>query len=193
MRQIQDSNRAHRASRHGQTSSFSLLLLLVCPLLHPLNAPLVWAEDAPSTSADEQASAAQDAGSTEEGNSEAGAEDTKKKKAKLSAGIFYGWITDINLVQSTVTVKPIDQRIQRRHFYVDSKTRYRVDGKRKVFEDIYVGDKVAVRFFAEDRLSLAEEIFVVFGEFNPDDYKPKVRRGAGHGKSAAGAGGGGHH
>lgn len=105
-----------------------------------------------------------------------------------SAGTYYGHIVDIEPDGVSITVKPIDPKLPRQRFYLDKQTKFRVDGKVSKFQNIFRNDKVAVRFFAEEKVALADEVFVVFGEFKPEDYKPKrrvMKRPAGQPKAPA--------
>ena len=95
------------------------------------------------------------------------------------SGIFYGFVRYMDREQLVVT--PIDKKLSPRRFYLDAQTGYLVKGKKKSWENVYLGDKVAVSYFALGRTAIADQVFVVFGEFKPDDYvaKPKA---AGKGK-----------
>jgi hypothetical protein len=76
------------------------------------------------------------------------------------------------------------------------------EGKGKAIRktDLVDGDKIAIRYFARNELSLADEVFVVVGQFHPEVYQR--RRGkrtkasggsaSASGNKAAGGGGGGH-
>jgi len=91
------------------------------------------------------------------------------------SGIFMGYLVDVRPDYSSVTVKPIDKAERRRRFYLDKKTTVSVDGKRSKKEEIYYGDKVAVRYFGKGGNLVADAIFVEFGEFEPKNYIKKKK------------------
>ena len=93
-------------------------------------------------------------------------------KSQGYAGIYYGNIINLDDKSLSITVKGIEPSKGRELFYLDKKTRVQVGKKKSKFESLYFGDKVAVRFFGEGRVSLADAIFVVFGPFQPKDYQP---------------------
>lgn len=95
------------------------------------------------------------------------------------SGFFYGHIVDIDERWYSITVKPIDPKFRRKRFYLDKQTKYFNDTKKTNFSDVYLGDKVAVRFLAEGYIALAEAVYVVPGEFMDESYyvESKGRRG----------------
>lgn len=100
-------------------------------------------------------------------------------------GLFYGSLYFIHPEKISIVVKPRpDNQLNRlpntvHRFYLDKYTRYFVDSERASAEDLVPGDKVAVRYWAEGRLAVADKVYVVFGEFDPRDYRRKIRRGRG--------------
>ena len=108
-------------------------------------------------------------------------------KRPATRGLFYGhvWFIDDNLV--SFTVKPTDHALPRRRFYLDSKTTVKM-GKKNVGRDgLYLGDKVAVRYFSNQGIFVADAVFIVEGEFVPADYlpkKPKPKKSEGSAEAA---------
>ncbi len=53
-----------------------------------------------------------------------------------------------------------------------------VEGKanKRGVEDLVEGQKVAIRYFSRTKTAIADEVFVVIGEFKPEVYEK--RRGA---------------
>ena len=109
----------------------------------------------------------------------------EKKKPFYHQGLFYGSLYYVHPEHVSIVVKPEpDQRYNRlpnepRRFYLDKLTKYFVDGQKAKKEDILSGDKVAVRYWAEDRLGIVEAIYVVYGEYDPRLYRRRVRKGSG--------------
>lgn len=99
---------------------------------------------------------------------------------KYSAGVFFGHIITIDSDQRFVFVRPTNRSYARKHFYLDSKTLYTFmeEGKsrKKRLKDLVEGQKVAVRYFSRKNTAIADEVFVVIGEFKPEVYEK--RRGA---------------
>lgn len=58
---------------------------------------------------------------------------------------------------------------------MDKATEVYVEKKRKKRNALYLGDKVAVRYFAKGKTVVADAIYVVFGEFVPKDYLKKKK------------------
>jgi hypothetical protein len=108
-------------------------------------------------------------------------EQPKTEETQYNAGLFFGHVLAIDPAGRSVFVKPIERHYSRKDFYLDNKTRYTsfVDGKRKKrkLQDLLEGQKVAIRYFANEHLAVADEIFFVTGEFEPAAYeKQKVRK-----------------
>lgn len=99
-----------------------------------------------------------------------------------ATGLYFGYIVDLQPDGISLTVMPIDRKLPRQRFYLDNQTLFRVDGKRATFHDLYRNDKVAIRFFAEGRVAVADEVFVVFGEFKNEDYVSARKKKKGKGK-----------
>ena len=82
-----------------------------------------------------------------------------------TSGIFEGYVIYLAPDLTYLSAISRDEKRSRREFYLDKKTVYRVDGLRKTSKDIYLRDKVVIRYFGEDRVAVADEIFVIFGAF----------------------------
>lgn len=88
-------------------------------------------------------------------------------------GIYYGYLTDVRPDFSSISAKAIEKGIKRRRFYLDKSTKIYIDGKRKTHSELYFSDKVAIRYFGKGDLLVADAVYVVFGEFEPQDYIAK--------------------
>jgi hypothetical protein len=84
------------------------------------------------------------------------------------AGVSYGWILELS--RDSLLIKPLDRTLSTRRFFVDSATEYYVNSRQKSYADLYFGDKVAVSFFGDGKVFVADRVFVVFGEFDPQGY-----------------------
>lgn len=109
--------------------------------------------------------------SEEEAVPESTAKPPIPKKPSYS-GIYYGNIINLDDKSLSITVQGVEPSKGRELFYLDKRTRIQVGKKKAKFDSLYFGDKVAVRFFGEGQVSLADAIFVVFGPFKPKDYQP---------------------
>jgi hypothetical protein len=92
-----------------------------------------------------------------------------------SSGIFYGHISFLDPQQQAIVVTPIDKSLPRYQFHLDRKTVFRIEKKKVPYSKLALGNKVAVRYFAENRRAIADEVFVVAGEFVPKDYLKKIK------------------
>ena len=100
---------------------------------------------------------------------------TKEEQKDSYSGILYGYIQDVRPDFSAITVKPIEKGERRHRIYVDKSTSVFVDKKRKKKTSLYLGDKVAVRYFGQGMTIIADAVYVVFGEFVPNDYIERKR------------------
>ena len=91
------------------------------------------------------------------------------------AGILYGYIHDVRPDFSAITVKPIEKGDRRHRVNLDQSTQIFVNKKRRTKNSLYLGDKVAIRYFGRGTTILADAVYVVFGEFVPKDYVVKKR------------------
>ena len=114
-----------------------------------------------------------------------GSESPTDARPDYSAGLYFGHVLAI-VPGKTVFVKPTDRSSSRRIFYLDSKSKITkfVEGKRKRAEDyeLHEGRKIAVRYFADKTIAVADEVFLVDGEFKPAMYsqaRPKRKKGEG--------------
>jgi hypothetical protein len=98
---------------------------------------------------------------------------TKAEPKNSYSGILYGYIQDVRPDFSAITVKPIEKGEKRHRIYIDRSTAVFVDKKRKKQSSLYLGDKVAVRYFGQGMTIIADAIYVVFGEFVAKDYIEK--------------------
>lgn len=105
-----------------------------------------------------------------------GGKKISKEKPRTTAGIYFGNISYFSAPRLVLTVDPIDVRLPRKTFFLDEQTKYKLDDKRAKLEDLRPGDKVAVRYFAEENLAVADEIFIVMGEFEPSKYRSKEKK-----------------
>jgi len=114
-------------------------------------------------------------------NSETAAEESsaanssKLTTAETTGGVFYGNLIFIHPQKFSLIVRPISGD-NKKMFFVDRSSKFTVDGKRRDIDWIERGDKVAVRYFAEGNIAVVEELFVVFGEFIPEDYIVKKKK-----------------
>ena len=115
------------------------------------------------------------------------APETKESKAKEPpyGGIFYGQISSVDPEGSSIFVVPLDKHYSRKIFYIDKFTDYFIDGEPDELESLHINQRVAVRFFGEQAVRVAEAVYVVSGEFNPEDYRP-VKKKKAAGKKEAG-------
>lgn len=109
-------------------------------------------------------------------DSEAGGNKVSKGKLRTTAGIYFGNISYLSVSRLVLTVDPIDVRLPRKTFFLDEQTKYKLEFKRAKINDLRPGDKVAVRYFAEENLAVAEEVFIVLGEFEPAKYRSKEKK-----------------
>ncbi|MCC6221569.1 MAG: hypothetical protein IT291_10055 [Deltaproteobacteria bacterium] len=104
----------------------------------------------------------------------------KEKSAKVDAkqystDLFYGKLTFIHPENISIIVEPIDGTPKRRIIYLDEKTMY-MDGKKTVtLSFLQIGQRIAVRSVSENGFHLADRVFIVQGEFKPDEFL-KIRR-----------------
>jgi len=101
-------------------------------------------------------------------------ETKKENKSNIEVGIFYGTLASTDQASRFIFVEPIDSRLPRTIFYVDVLTSYVVGGYRAKLSELKLDDKLAVRYLRYGDLKVAEEVFVVEGEFDEDYYR---RRG----------------
>jgi len=99
----------------------------------------------------------------------------KKEQSIGYSGTVYGFIHNVQPDFSVITVKPIDNTDRRHKIYLDKSTSVFVDKKRKSRSNLYLGDKVAVRYFGRGTTIVADAVYVVFGEFVAKDYIVKKR------------------
>lgn len=100
-----------------------------------------------------------------------------KKRPTATIAVFYGKLAMKDSRSRFIYVEPIDPSFARTIFYVDAMTSYVKDDYAVKFEELQDDDKVAVRYIAYGDLNLAEEVFVVDGEFKEVEYlRRNVRR-----------------
>lgn len=112
--------------------------------------------------------------------SEKSGEGTKLGKAEAKpkdqgpiGGIFYGEIASVDISRNSIFVLPLDKHhYPRKIFYIDKYTDYFVDGEPGELDSLRIKQRVAIRYFGEPALRMADAVYVVSGEFVPDDYKP---------------------
>jgi hypothetical protein len=111
------------------------------------------------------------------------AEDTKEqpKEPVQISGVYYGYIQEINPQRHFLFISPIDPALPRKMFFFDAKTIVTEDKIDKEFSVLKQGHKVAVLYFGQDDLFVAEQVFIVTGEFEPKEYR-RVRRKKGKSK-----------
>lgn len=97
------------------------------------------------------------------------------KKPTYNAGVFFGHILYVDPHERFIFARPTDPKYSRQSFYLDAATLFTrmEEGKAKAISkaDLVDGDKVAIRYFARNELSLADEVFVVVGQFQPEVYQ----------------------
>lgn len=104
------------------------------------------------------------------------------KSWRYSAGIFMGHLLHIDPQGQSIFVKPIKQDKPRRTFYLSDKTIFtEIESgdkrKKRRLENFIEGQKVAVRYISEGQTFVADEVFLVKGEFQPKEYE-KIRKKA---------------
>ena len=99
----------------------------------------------------------------------------KKEQSIGYSGTVYGFIHNVQPDFSVITLKPIDNTDRRHKIYLDKSTSVFIDKKRKSRLSLYLGDKVAVRYFGRGTTIVADAVYVVFGEFVAKDYIVKKR------------------
>ena len=104
-------------------------------------------------------------------------EKPKKEEVKPIArqGVLMGHLTLIHPEKTSIVVRREDTRV-RLTFLLDRRTKYRLKRRRKRVDILDVGQKVAVRYFGENHFLIAEEVYVVEGEFQPADYTGKKKK-----------------
>lgn len=98
------------------------------------------------------------------------------KRKVYTSGIFLGTIAFVDPDGLAIAVLPIEQELDKRLFHVDSRTHYMRDQRRTNYSALKVGDKVAVRYIAEDEFTLAEAVFIVLGEFDHSQYLRRIKK-----------------
>ena len=101
---------------------------------------------------------------------------SKLTTAETTGGVFYGNLIFIHPQKFSLIVRPLGGDNKKKMFFVDRSSKFTVDGMRRDIDWIERGDKVAVRYFAEGNIAVVEELFVVFGEFIPEDYIVKKKK-----------------
>ncbi len=97
-------------------------------------------------------------------------------KGRPTAGIFYGKVAYIDTEKRFIFVKPLDSQLSRKTFYIDPNTGIIKDGYTVTFDELPIDQKIALRYFGRELLWVADEIFVVNGEFEPSRYGKMKRR-----------------
>lgn len=102
---------------------------------------------------------------------EAKNQETKvKKRPSATIAVFYGKLAIKDSRSRFIYVEPIDPSFARTIFYVDTMTSYVKDDYAAKLDELKEDDSVAVRYIAYGDLNLAEEVFVVEGEFKESEY-----------------------
>lgn len=124
---------------------------------------------------------------TEEPGAETGAED----EPIFTEGVFFGTVKAVHEDGISIEVKAFKEVIGNKVFYLDKRTRYYVDSKRRRLDAVLPGHKVAINYIARDRFALAKIVYVEFGEFKrPEEYKRTPRRKRSRRTKSSGGGGG---
>lgn len=122
---------------------------------------------------------AQEEGITEGFGSEKKEPEPLNRTLTNSSGLYFGHVLFIQ-PKRYIFVRPTDSEYARKTFYLDSRSRYSkfVDGlrKRARSEELVEGQKVAVRYFSGESFAVADEVFLVNGEFEPSKYGKSKRR-----------------
>ena len=100
-------------------------------------------------------------------------QDKSKNQPVVSTGIYYGFVEEIDAKKRAIFVRPAQRGFSRKLFYYDADTNVFLGERLSKVTKIEPSHKVAVKYFASDAIAIADEIFVVFGEFNPRLYKKK--------------------
>ena len=118
----------------------------------------------------------------------------------FSGGLFFGHILFVDPEKKYVFIKPSDRHYPRKLFYLDRRTKVYLtgEGKRRkaTVEELREGSKTALRYFSRDTLAVADDIYLVSGDFEPRLYqkqlavKKKTEGEAGGEKKKAEAAGG---
>ena len=105
------------------------------------------------------------------------AKSSKRKRRRvpvMTQGIYLGYLIYFDPSARYMFMLPEDKYVPRQSFFYDKKTRFsRFERKRRRRAKpsrIVEGQKLAVRYFSMDGVAVAEEVFIVDGEFNPYQY-----------------------
>lgn len=172
-------------SRLAISKNFSAALVFLSAVA--FSAATVCAQETPA-SEDSAAAAVTGAGDASL-ELEVPVEPTAARSGPLNeSGVFFGHIIYLDPEDRFIFAKPTDPKYPRSNFYLDPSTKISLDDgqqfKNAAPEDLVEGKKIAVRFFSQDRLMVADEVFLVPGEFRPEEYlkarrkKFKAKRGA---------------
>ena len=96
-------------------------------------------------------------------------------KRPATRGLYLGKIWNIHPEKIAITVRPETPNSPRKRFYLDTKTRFISERKPTNFAALALGHKVAIRYFSEKGVAVADTIFLVDGEFKKEDYLPKPK------------------
>jgi hypothetical protein len=107
----------------------------------------------------------------------------KKKPSVFGSGTSYGNLLTIEKLKDDrgfLFVFASDPRIPRRSYYFDKRTKfYKVEERERskiTLDELVEGERVAISYIFQDHTYLADEVFLVIGEFHPQDYLPRSKR-----------------
>lgn len=96
-----------------------------------------------------------------------------------TAGLIMGTLDSLDDNGRFLAVRVPREGSRRKTVYLDKQTQYYKENKPSAASELLVGQKIAVRFIADGSLVLADAVFLVEGEFEPEAYlkarKPKKR------------------
>lgn len=135
---------------------------------------------------DETQSEEEDASEESEEEDNAKKERSKKEKKKPSvfgSGMAYGNILLMRKFDEDtgfLFVLGNQRSLPRRSYYLDKKTKfYKVEDRERTNitrAELVDGERVVVSYIFQDRTYLADEVFMVIGDFHPPDYLPRSKK-----------------
>lgn len=112
--------------------------------------------------------------------------ESEKKQPTIvfERGIFYGRIEAINYADFSISVRVVPEEFpseEERHtgrktFYFDRQSKIRLVRELLSFNHLQLNQKIAVRYFAENGVSVIDELYIVQGRYEPFRYKFRRQR-----------------
>ncbi len=96
-----------------------------------------------------------------------------------TTGVIMGTLDSLDESGRFLAVRVPSEGSRRKTMYLDKQTQFYRENKPSAASELLVGQKIAVKYIAEGSLLLADSVFLVEGEFEPEEYlkvrKPKKR------------------